>query len=391
MNGLRTLRISLLALGVFGAAGGLTAEELELPENPRRSISRNSYFEVVADDPVSAQFAAAVGQLLAERVLRIVPTPGGGRQPVLVDLQPLSRYEGESQFVTEIYPSGQIKLTIAWGEITTRDILERALAQGFLTDLAAGYSEGALTVPLWLELAVQHLARVKTVSSHRWALAERLKESAPMTLEAILNAQRGDGSEEDLGTHAFWLISFLETEAKGRGALQGFIVRLFRGENPMEALEASFAGPLRSVQEAEMWWLVGRNEMVRSSGTPMWSAQRSRDRVMELARLTFLVEGRQTRLFADDLWDYWQSKTLEAELDYRIRVVGVESAFVHVFYQNAILSLNQLFQAVVEGDKEAYREARLAFRHDLRTGDELLEETASVLDDLQAELKSREE
>ncbi|HLS28622.1 MAG TPA: hypothetical protein VK041_08225 [Opitutales bacterium] len=102
MNGLRTLRISLLALGVFGAAGGLTAEELELPENPRRSISRNSYFEVVADDPVSAQFAAAVGQLLAERVLRIVPAPGGGRQPVLVDLQPLSRYEGESQFVTEI-------------------------------------------------------------------------------------------------------------------------------------------------------------------------------------------------------------------------------------------------------------------------------------------------
>lgn len=391
MNGLRTFRISLFALGIFGAVGGLLADDLQLPESPRRSISRNSYFEVVADDPVSAQFASAVGQLLAERVMRIVSPPSEGRQPVYVDLQPLSRYDGESQFVTEIYPSGQVKVTIAWGGITTRETMERALAQGFLTYLAASYSSERFAVPLWLELAVQHLARVKTVSSHRLALSERLKESSSMTLKEILNAKRGDGFETELATHAFWLISFLETEAKGRGQLEGFIIRLFRDEDPMKALEASFGGPLRSTEEAEVWWLVGRSEKVRSAGTPMWSAQRSRDRVMELARLTFLVDGRQTRLFADDLWEYSQSRTLGAEIDYRMRVIGIESAFVHVFYQNAILSLSQLYQAVLSEDEEVYWEARAAFQNDLRMGDELLEEVSSVLDDLQAELKSTKE
>src|SRR5690625_86002 len=228
------LRIGSVALGFFGAAALFGVEEAESSQNARRSTARNSYFEIVADDSASAQFAGAVGEMLAKRVSRFMQIPSSAKRPIFVDLQPLSRFSGAAQFETEMYPNGNVKLLIAWGETTDRAILERALAQGFLTILASSYGEDRLVVPLWLELAVQQLARVSAVSSHRWALAERVKEGEPMSLREILSAERGMDREEELGAQAFWLFHFLESEARGRGQLEGFIVRLFRGEDPLE-------------------------------------------------------------------------------------------------------------------------------------------------------------
>ncbi len=354
-----------------------------------RAIARNDYFEVIADDRLSAQFAASAGELMARRFSRVLPMVGSVQKPVVVDLVPLERYRERARFVTKIYPSGQVNVVVAWSGSTTKTDLERALAQGHLTRLAAAYAPEQIVVPLWLELALQHLARGETVAAHRESLAEKVKGNPSVSLRTVLSAERGSEDEaERLGPYAYWLLRFLERESRQRDQLANYLVRLFRGEPPLRAMNAVYGGALRSMADAEMWWLVGLNELIRERGSPAWSPERTRQRLDELSRFTFQVEGKPTRLFADDLWEHRASETLRSELQYRIRVMAVERGTFHAFYHNALFSLNALFQATLEADEERWRESLVTFRHDLRAGDELTEDMRRVLDDLQAELQS---
>lgn len=335
---------------------------------------------------LSAQYAATTGEMLAQRFSRILPLPDRVVQPVLVDLVPTQAFEWESQFVTRIYPSGQVKVSVAWGETTSRGTLERAVAQGYLTYLAGIYSQGAVTVPLWLELALQHLARAQTVGSHTRFLAAQVRDGPPMRLESILSAERGEAEDAELAPYAYWLLTFLDREGRGQGQMQNFLIRLFRGEAPLVALNAAYGENLRSTSEAEVWWLVGSHELVRSGGSPLLPVKESRRRLRELSRFTFGVEGKESRLFAEDLWEHRASASLQDELHHRGRVLAIEMASIHPFYHNALLSLDRLFQALLVADEEEFREAIIDLRHDLRAGDELAEDTASILDDLQSEL-----
>lgn len=362
-------------------------DEILLPE-ATGVTARNAFFEVMADDMLSAQYVAMVGEILVRRFSRMLPLPAGGSQPVLVTLVSPAKHEMQSAFLTRIHDSGQVTLAIAWREETTRDFVERALAQAHLTYLSGAYSAGTVHVPLWLELAGQHLARVQAIPAHGHFLSTRVAESGPMRLESILTAQRGEGNDAELGPHAYWLLTFLERDGR-RGQLQNFLIRLLRGEEGAPALAATYGEQLRSSGEAQLWWLVGVKELLRAPSSPMPSADRSRGRIQELGRFRFESEGREIRLFAEDLWEYRASASLQDELRHRVTVTRMEIASVHPYYHNVLLSLERLFQAVLAADEEAYREALVAVRHDLRTGDELMEDTRSVLDDLAAELEAR--
>lgn len=336
---------------------------------------------------LSAQYAASVGEILARRFSRVLPPPEQGSQPVLLTLVPASEFEHEGAFRTQVYPNGQVQVSLAWGEGTSREMLERALAQGHLTYLSGAYASGSVRVPLWLELAGQHLARAQAVPAHGHYLRGRVAEGTPMRLERILLATRSEKLDDDLGPHSYWLLKFLESEGRGPGQLQNFLIRLFRGEAPLAAMNAVYGDDLRSTSEAQLWWMVGVNELVRTPGSPMVSAGESRRRVKKLSRLVFELDGEEVRLFPEDLWEHRASGRLQDELQHRVQVTQLEMPSIHPYYHNVILSLERVFAAVLAANQEDYGEAIAAFRHDLRSGDELAAETASILDDLAAELE----
>jgi len=189
-----------------------------------------------------------------------------------------------------------------------------------------------------------------------------------------------------LGTNAYWLMLFLEREGRARGQLQNFLIRVLRGEPPLVALNATYGEHLRSSAEAQLWWLVGVKEMIGGAGSPMSSMADSRAKVRSLSRFAFKTEAEWVRLFAEDLWEYRASASLQDEVRHRVAVVRMEMASMHPFYHNVLLSLERLFEAVLAADEAAYEEAVRAVRHDLRTGDELTEDTNVILTDLDDEL-----
>lgn len=384
----RRLRQFWLLFPLLATAPCLPAseEEEEILLAPPAATARNSYFEVVADDMLSARYAAALGEMLATRFSRMLAPPGRSLQPVLVDLVPEERFGQSAPFFSRIYHSGQVNVSLSWGQGTTRATLERALAQGHLTNLSGAYAGGAVTVPLWLELAVQHLARVQAVPAHGHFLAKEAAKGKPLRLERILSAERAEGMDEELGPSAYWLLIFLEKEERGRDQLRNFLIRLLRDEAPRAALKAAFGEHIRSLEEAELWWMVGLSDLVRPSASPILSVAESRRRVRELSRFAFEATEGESRLFVEDLWEHRSSASLRDELRRRRRVATLEISTVHPFYHNVLLSLDRAFAAVLRGDQEEYDEAVLAWNHDLRAGDELAADTSSVLDDLGVEL-----
>lgn len=389
MTRIEILHTSLLACSLLAAASLVVAEE-ELPELPenRGAIASNTYFEVLADEMLSAQYVASVGEILGKEFSRTLPAAGSVRRPVLVNLVPAKDLDEAERFKTRIYRSGQVNVSISWGPATTRETVERALAQGLLTYCSGVYAKNGVNVPLWLELALQQVARVQAVPSYTRFLAEQVVDGSPKKLAEIVALEHGEEVDGETRAYAYWLLKFLEREGRRQAKVENFLIRLLGGEAPLVAMNAAYGENLRSAADAEIWWMVGLKELIRTRGSPMMSPVDSRRRVKELSRFSFKVDGRDSRVFAEDLWEHRKSARLQNELLRRRQMISLELGGIHSFYHNVLLSLDRAFDAVLSAEEEDYREAILAFQHDLRAGDELAEDATSVLDDLSAELES---
>lgn len=383
---LLSLRVAVATEGEEPATGLSGAEEnaASIEAGPQRV--RNTFFEVFADDTLSAQFVATMGEMFGQRFNRLLTAPSRGTQPVLVNLLPAKGEDIRPAVANRYFPAGYVVVDLRWDADTTREVVERALAQGHLTSLSAAYGQGKVHVPFWLEVAGQHLARVQAVPAHAQTLAAKARGARPMRLEEILTAERGASADAVLEANAYWLLMFLEREGRGRGEMKNFLVRLLRGEAPVQALGATYGGRVRSREEARLWWLVGWDEITRPTGAPVLAAEESRRRLTQLESFTFFKDGATKRIFASDLWPHRTDPVVRVEVSRRLQVIQMEVGVTHPFYQNALLSFGRLLEAVLSESYEDFQEALVARDSDMREGDELAEDTGAILADLAAEL-----
>lgn len=398
-----------VAAGESSGESALTLSELDAREG--EYISRNAYFEVVAPDQVSGLFVASLSEVLMERFQRSFSLTGSFTPRILVALTPEAEFRFSGSFHTVARGGGHVSVHIRWGPETSRAIAERALAQGLLTRLSFGYNqEEAIHVPLWVELALQHVCRVQAVGSHQEWLRKRTRNEAPLGLEAVIGATRDGDLPPMFEESAFWLWMLLEREGRRGGELRSFLIRLLRGEDPVEALLLAFGGRFGDLEEARLWWLVGLNENLRRGVGPMWPAGDSLARIEELSRFVVLVaeqagtdssrsaggttrtveakaaEPQETLLTLEELWQHRASRALRAEVVHRLRVLQVEIGGAHPFFHNAWLSLGSALEGFRFGNEERFNEGVRMFHADLRQGRELMETVSSLLDDLSEEL-----
>jgi len=370
-------------------AGGLTADELEVPMPASQMGVRNAHFQVFADDTFSAQYVATVGEMLAQRFGRILPPPARFSEPVFVNLVTRDEAGPEASFTSTYFPAGYAVVNLDWGPATRRENVERALAQGHLTHLSAAYGQGAVHVPFWLEVALQHLARVQSVPTHGQSLSGAVQRGRPLRLEEIFAAERGEASEPDFEASAYWLLLFLEREGRHRGQARNFLLRVLRGESAMHALAATFGDQLRSREEAHLWWMVGLSDLIRPAGAPVLSIAESRRRIAQLEAFTVSFGGEVQRVFSEQIWEHRRHPLVREELLRREQSIEIELGLIHPYFRNSLLSLGRLLDAARTEREEEFRIAVNAFRQDTLQGEELAEDTRGILDDLSAELRDQ--
>ena len=379
--------VFFLALAVWGAepeTGGRESAPTEIPESQPVG-ARAGDFEILGPDFTGVRQMSAIADALLNRMRRSVPSATLTGGPVIfVSLNAPDNHPHEAPFVISAHADGQVTCHVRWDERLTRGLAERALAQALFTRLSVMQTGGrSVHVPLWVEMAALHLTRNQGISTHTLHLRDVLRETRIWRIEEILTQERGVEFGLDFEANAFWLFLFLEREGRERGLLDNFLVRLSRGQAPGSALSAVYGGRFLHSDEIEMWWMVGVHDLIEQPRSPVLPADRSLRRLEALAMVTVKPGGEgERRLTVADLWAARERGSLQRELERRLILMGIESDSIHPFFHNGHLSLGQAFQAVLDGDEEAYLRAREAWLFDIDAGRRLMRETTSVLEEL---------
>ncbi len=376
--------------GVFLLAPLLAGADTASRDRPLSSV-RSQYFEIVAPDGVSGDYAAAVCDRLIQATRPWLRLPSRFPNRIFVHLEAADRYRYEAPFHTAIELAGNVTVTVRWGADTVLEDLERAVAQALLVRVAAwaGAAPERISVPPWVEAALQRSVRVAGNPSIADGMARAMRERGPLPLGEILHRDRGEPADEFFVTNAYWLLRHLRQHSRRSDRLHNLVVRLLTGGDPGESLLATFGSEFGESAEASLWWAVGVHDQIRRRAVTQNHFYDSRQLVRGMSRFTYRRDGEEVRLRLEDLWEYRNEPVLRADLVRRMEEIRLELALVHPFHFNAVLSLGQVMGSLYDGDEERFRELVAAFRADYREAELLFRETENALDRLEEEMRNR--
>ncbi len=376
--------------GLLVLAPLLAGAETGTRERPLSSV-RSQYFEVVAPDGLSADYAAGVCQRLVEVTRPWLRLPVSFPNRVLVHLEPAGRYRHEEPFHTSVEVAGNVSVIVRWDAAARLDDLERAVSQAFLARVASWNRapDGELEVPLWLEAALHRSIRAAGNPSYVDGMARTMRDRGPMPLPVILQRGRDEPLDEYFVTNAYWLLRHLQQHSRRSDRLHNLAIRLVSGGDPERSLLATFGSEFEGMEGAQLWWAVGVHDRIRRRAVTQNHFFDSRQLVRSMKRFTYRKEEEEVRLRVEDLWEYRDEPVVRAELIRRMELMNYEMRAVHPFHFNAVLSLGRLMATTYDGDEATFRQLVADFRDDFREAELLFRETEEALDRMEEELGMR--
>ncbi len=352
------------------------------------STLRTSHFEVVGYDLVSAEFASRSCHRLVESTRPWLRLPAGSPATRIgVELRPGHLYRWTEPFRTQIELPG-VSVVVRWDADTELENLQRALAQALLLRVAVwhGIADEGLSVPLWLEAALQRSIQAAGNPSYVDSMARTLREQGPISLDALLLTEGDEGFDRRFADNAYWFLRHLEHQGRGSDRTHNFVIRLLRGQEPRSALMATFGPVISGEEQMDLWWRVGAFDRLQRRALTQSHFRDSQQVLRSFYAFSFQREGDEVRLPIDDLWEHRREPLLRAELEYRIQRINLEVRTIHPYHFNAVLSLGQAMVALREGNEAVFREAVDLFRQDYRQAQRLFAETEAALDQLEETL-----
>ncbi len=353
------------------------------------STLRTPHFEVVAYDLVSAEFASRSSHRLVESTRQWLRLPAGSpASRIRVELRPGHLYRWPEPFRTQIELSGGVSLVVRWDAETELEDLQRALARALLLRVAVwhGVANEEMSVPVWLEAALQRSIQAAGNPSYVDSMARMLREQGPISLDALLLAEEDEDFDRRFADNAYWFLRHLEHQGRGSDRTHNFVIRLLRGQEPRSALMATFGPVISGDEQMDLWWRVGALDRLQRRALTQSHFRDSQQVLRSFYSFSFQREGDEVRLPIDELWEHRREPLLREELAYRIQRINLEVRTIHPYHFNAVLSLGQAMVALSEDNEAVFREAVDLFRQDYRQAQRLFAETEAALDQLEETL-----
>jgi hypothetical protein len=355
--------------------------------------SARGRFEVAAVDS-SVAHAIATSAEDAWRLLSgplglpdAFPTPVYFR---VVPTAPGTAAEGPPFHVTvEIGGTVSVRLR---SEVATQSVaVRRALVRGLLTRLAVarhGFHERQ-TVPWWLEHGCVGWWQTRFDAAQLDALKQEAAHQTPPAVDVLLRWPRDFEEPRDMITASTWLLTYLQADSGPAREWPTFLLRLLAGEDPVEALVASYPGRFSTAEERELWWATGFHHVRRVRSLPSLEAADSQHQLGALARFVFadLSGDSDAVVPLRQVIARTKEPVVAAELARRATYLAKLVPALHPFYRNAGLSLAE----ILAGRKiSATRSDALCaiFEEDWRAATELEVETSAALDRLEARMRA---
>ena len=356
------------------------------------STVRTPYFQVVAPDTVSAEFTGRACERLVASTRRWLRLPIGfiGNR-IQVELRPAHRYRFPEPFHIRLELTGGVSVIVRWDADTELENLERALARAFLMRVAVwhGISDDRITVPAWLEAALQRSLRAAGNPSYADALARSLRDEGPLPLEVLLAPEGMEALDRRFADNAYWLLRHLEHQGRDSDRTHNLVIRLLGGGEPEAALMATFGSMISKEGPAQLWWAVGAYDRLQRQAATQSHFRDSQNVLRSFYLFFYRKDGWEIRLPVDELWEYRHEPLVRADLAQRVQRMNWELRTIHPFHYNAVLSLGRAMIALTDGNEDAFRESVSLFREDYADARRLFDETEEALDRLEEALEAR--
>ena len=336
-------------------------------------------FEIAARDSVAAHALAALAEETWRALEGPLALPAGFSTPIYTRIEERADAEG---FRGVVEPGGVVSLRLVGRAVAPGRAERRALVHGLLLRQAvAWHGAGARpTVAPWLvEAAVRWCETRRNPALIDAAKLAAAATAPPALAEIWTEGGAAAAGAEERAWGAYWLMSFLQTEAARTGEWQVFLRAVAAGVTPGQALAEAFPGRFADDAERELWWMTGWHHLRRIRSLPMLEAGESRDEVAWRMRFVFAQEDEDVVVPLRAVLAHAGESVVALELQRRSAELARLAPAVHPFYRNAALSLVAVFAAAAE--KAEKREAAVAqFEADWRAGDELAAVVRAALD-----------
>ena len=280
------------------------------------------------------------------------------RRKILVQVFTDKSLETANGYKMAFSPDGGATITFKFEKNLPLETYCRATAECLLAKIAyeRGGERAARNVPLWLKSAF--------ATAFEWSVrfgvardAATVAAANPPPLPAEVFAMNALSPENSAA--AYWTLAAVAKASKDKNALSRFVGAALAGESPEKLSKRIEALKPQNFDFATWWRCLITGEIYARLGG-VHPPQRSAD---EIARLAILQvdtpDGGRTGVPFERLFDS-REKYAEA-VDLRLLEIKVAFSNINPLYHNALVELGRLYEAVSDGDSEAFGESKKRF------------------------------
>lgn len=242
---------------------------------------------------------------------------------------------------------------------------------------AVGGEEAFKSVPYWLELAVGARAAQRISSGATFEMARYAAENPPESLGEVFayKPAQGGGVDRLQESSAYW--NLLALGVAYRNSLGGLISNILknpgkRGEI-LESIKAKNGG-----KNFDLHW---RCRLLGEIYGRLGGVKGLKDSDDEILRLAILLRQRQGEalepIFDEKIFEF--APFSKSEIESRLLEIKLALPWVNPVYYNSLVALGKMYQAALDGDREAFGANRADFLNEFKNAREISKRALELL------------
>lgn len=328
---------------------------------PRVYSYETRLFSIVSDDYNAHSTATGTIAKFERAALEYIGGAKGDfplRRKILVQIFTDKSLEIASGYKMSFSPDGGATITFKFAKDLPLETYCRATAECLLAKIAyeRGGESAARNVPLWLKSAfATAFERSVRFGVARDTAAVAAENPPPLPAEVFATT----ALSPEKSAAAYWTLAAVAKASKDKNALARFVGAALAGETP-EKLSKRIEALKPQNFDFATWWrcLVSGEIYARLGG--VYSPRRSADEIARLAVLQVdTTDGGRTGVPFEKLFDLREDYSETVKL--RLLEIKVAFSNINPLYHNALVELGRLYEAVSDGDAEAFGESKKRF------------------------------
>lgn len=323
-------------------------------DEPPMVVVENDTFSVVGPNWNEVRAVERISAALRDVTSGWIGLQQRPRQLIAVQLVPTTHYTADDAYHINVDGRGGVWVFLRWDEDLRLESVCEALARAYLIKRLWQFDPALEpeVIPDWLVFSLGASLEVVWIPGRRDALRERAKTHPPLAFEDVFRASGPYGETRDwIATEAYWLLRFVRAE--WRRLPDSLWLTVLTGNEPDWPLLAQHSPTPADATLRELWWAVGRADLLLSRSGAVLSLDESREILTRLAYVTYQDDAGDVRLPANAVLEFDDPAPFAVDASDKTRIAKLLLVRINPVYHNTLIALGFFYEALAADDFSA--------------------------------------